>query len=145
MDLPEPDLQVLRAVASGPEACRRTAVIGWELGLGHDCTERYLRALEDRGLLDCWRPTLNPRLELWTLSPLGAELLHVHLVETGVDELWRWNDDGSDPPPARQLRDPGLDGHPYPDPGERIVTRLGLEVPRTPRPRRRGAGRPCTT
>lgn len=138
MPLCECDRLVLRVVASGGEAVRRTAVVAFELGVSPAVALEVLTRLESRGLVERWTPRLNPGLELWTLSPLSAELLHVHLVEHGLDELWRWDDADRAEPPSRCGRDPSLDGHP---PRPDLISVLGLEAP-VPR-RQRRKDRPC--
>ncbi len=137
-DLTESDRIALRAITAGTEACCRTEVLAFRLGLGPLVAGELLTRLESAGLVECWRPKLHPRLALWTLTPLAAEAIGVHLVECGVDELWRWDTVEHDEPPSRQPSDPALDGHP---PRPDLVSLLGLEAPATPA--RRKAWRPA--
>ena len=82
-----------------------------------------LADLAARGLVQCWRPPSNPQLDLWTLTPLAAALLEVQLVESGPDELWKWDTHARS---SHQPRDPALTGSP---PRPDFVSVLGLEAP----------------
>ena len=62
-------------------------------------------------------------VDLWTLTPLAAELIEVQLVESGPDELWKWDTHARS---SHQPRDPALTGSP---PRPDFVSVLGLEAP----------------
>ena len=94
---------VLKALAAGELAWRRSAEVAFAMGWGPASAEVVLEALEHEGLVERWAVEWRPD-PWWTLTPLAAELLGLVLVESGPAELPRWQAATDPLPPVHQPR-----------------------------------------
>ena len=96
------DDPVLAAIVAAPRA--------WSDCSGHPTTA--LRALELAGYVERW--AVGPET-YWTITPWGAAVLRVELVEVGTAEVPRWAEAGTEPPPIVARKWPGERPLPFPE------------------------------
>jgi len=136
VELPRPIEEVLAALAAGPLPWCKTAQVAFAMGWHFAETGEVLARLSAEGIVTDWRvPWHRDDAEhWWILTPLGAELLGVGLVERGPSELPSWQERSRPVPATIQPRDPALDGRGY---GHDWTSRYGLTPPLVERPKRR--------
>lgn len=87
LGLTEEALAVVEALIAAPVAWVSPAFLAHHTGLDRAAVFCGLADLEAAGLVDHWETEAELTV---TLSPIGAALLGVHLVEVGPEEVPRW-------------------------------------------------------
>ena len=78
---------VLRAIVDGARVSSSASEIGALIGESIEYVDQSLTCLLNDGLVDCWG---DPGQVVWTLTPIAAEGLRVHIVEYGLTGRSRW-------------------------------------------------------